>query len=60
MPLYEYRCKKCEKVFESFQKIGEKKASCPDCKSEDTERLLSSFSSHSSSKSVCATSSGPT
>ncbi|MDO8518961.1 MAG: zinc ribbon domain-containing protein, partial [Deltaproteobacteria bacterium] len=32
MPLYEYRCLKCEKDFEFLQKISEKpKSKCPAC-----------------------------
>lgn len=40
MPTYEYRCKKCNKVFEVFQSITEKPIkSCPYCKGA-VERLI--------------------
>lgn len=32
MPLYEYECPSCSRVFEIWQKISEKpKTACPDC-----------------------------
>lgn len=32
MPIYEYRCKKCRKIFERFQKISDDPLKeCPDC-----------------------------
>ena len=60
MPMYEYRCRKCENLFEVLQKVGEKKAPCPDCRSDDTEKVMSSFSSQAGSKNACTISSGPT
>ena len=60
MPMYEYKCKQCEKIFEVFQKVGERSANCPDCKSDDTEKVMSTFSSNVSSKNACTISSGPT
>jgi putative FmdB family regulatory protein len=46
MPIFEYICYHCEKVFEKFQHsaVGPKPA-CPHCGSEDVGRILSSFSS---------------
>ncbi len=46
MPLYEYRCQKCEKDFEvltSFSE-GEKPQPCPTCKSEETKKKISQTS----------------
>ncbi len=41
MPTYEYYCKKCDKVFEAFQKISEKPlGKCPSCNGK-VKRLLS-------------------
>ena len=40
MPIYDYRCKTCEHEFEAFVR-GSKVVSCPRCKSEELERLLS-------------------
>ncbi|HNZ02796.1 MAG TPA: zinc ribbon domain-containing protein [Myxococcota bacterium] len=42
MPTYEYACRKCGKQFEKVQKISDAPvASCPECNSNDTERLIS-------------------
>jgi putative FmdB family regulatory protein len=42
MPLYDYNCRSCGIQFERLVRGGET-PSCPECKSEDLERLLSSF-----------------
>jgi putative FmdB family regulatory protein len=42
MPLYDFRCRDCEARFEARTPPGAH-AACPDCGSEDTERLLSPF-----------------
>ena len=42
MPLYDYNCRSCGNQFERLVRTGET-PSCPECKSEDLERLLSSF-----------------
>jgi putative FmdB family regulatory protein len=60
MPIYEYRCRKCEKVFERFQKVSEggEKLVCPYCGEKKPEKIISGFSS---SKGEASTSScGPT
>ena len=38
MPMYEYRCHKCNALFEEIASADETVA-CPSCKSTDTERL---------------------
>lgn len=44
MPIYEYRCTKCHKTFEKFQKITDDPLSkCPDC-GDRVERLISQTS----------------
>lgn len=44
MPLYEYRCKKCENTFEALQKIdAEPLTECKYCQGE-VEKLISSSS----------------
>jgi len=60
MPIYEYRCRKCEKVFERFQKVGEggEKLVCPYCGMKKPEKMISSFSSSKGSES--SSSCGPT
>jgi putative FmdB family regulatory protein len=46
MPLYEYRCKKCEKTFEVLQKIdAEPLTECMYCQG-DAEKLISNSSFH--------------
>ncbi|OQX17802.1 MAG: FmdB family transcriptional regulator [Desulfobacteraceae bacterium IS3] len=42
MPIYEFRCLKCNEVFEKLvMKNDEVELRCPKCKSEDFERVLS-------------------
>jgi len=45
MPMYEYRCRKCGKRFEMLRRMSDadRDLECPDCRSEEVERLLSSF-----------------
>ena len=46
MPIFEYICSQCEKIFEKYQmNAGDAKASCPHCGSEEAKRILSAFSS---------------
>lgn len=44
MPLYDYRCEKCQTVFEVRASFQEKEAGlepeCPQCHSQDTQQLL--------------------
>lgn len=40
MPMYEYTCKDCDHSFETLVQTGEQ-AECPECESNDLERLLS-------------------
>ncbi len=46
MPIYRYRCKKCNKEFEFLHKSvsAKEEVVCPQCGSKDVERLLSTFS----------------
>lgn len=45
MPIYEYRCNKCDSQFEDMRPMSERddKAECPECGSDDTRRVMSSF-----------------
>ena len=45
MPIYEYKCKECERQFELLRSFrdGQALARCPACDSEQTNRLLSMF-----------------
>lgn len=60
MPLFEYQCKNCGRVFEVFTQrrkpAGQPK--CRACGKADAERVLSSFSGKMSDSSGCETGSG--
>ncbi len=49
MPIYEFKCEKCDLVFE-YLVVGkeDKYAQCPSCGGKDTHRVMSTFSSGSS------------
>lgn len=59
MPLYEYRCQKCNYNFELLRPVSEaaKRAECPRCHVE-AERLISRFSCLSKTDSGVTTSIG--
>ncbi len=42
MPIYEYKCKKCDNAFEILQRNNEK-AVCPTCGASSLEKLFSTF-----------------
>jgi putative FmdB family regulatory protein len=48
MPIYEFKCMKCEEFIEMLimNKSDEIEMCCPKCSSEELERVLSSTSSH--------------
>ena len=69
MPIYEFKCKNCDNIFEylCFKSSDKDQASCPECGRKETELLLSAFSSTTSinsgggaftSSSSCSPSSG--
>jgi putative FmdB family regulatory protein len=69
MPIYEFKCKKCENVFEQliFSSGEEEQLACPSCGQSDVSRLMSLFSSGSTNSgkslgsgfsSSCSSSSG--
>ena len=45
MPIFEYTCKKCNRIFESlvFSSRDTKGIQCPECGSEEVQKMLSSF-----------------
>ena len=45
MPLYEYQCRRCGKVFEMLRRIQDtdNDLECPNCHSHKVERQLSTF-----------------
>lgn len=42
MPIFEFRCEDCGKLFETLSKRYEA-VECPDCKSKNTKKQLSKF-----------------
>jgi len=56
MPIYEYRCRKCGKKFEKLV-LNSRKVACPDCKSEELDRLMSVFA-HTSGGKLATSSTG--
>jgi putative FmdB family regulatory protein len=42
MPLFEYRCRGCDRRFEMFVASGARPR-CPECESSDVQKLLSVF-----------------
>jgi len=64
MPIYEFRCNKCDMTFEElcFNQKDTEKVTCPECNNKQVERLMSAFgfvsgksstSTNSSSSSAC-------
>jgi putative FmdB family regulatory protein len=45
MPLYEYRCEDCGRVFELLRRYSEadREVKCPACDSEEVRRQVSTF-----------------
>ncbi len=45
MPIYEYRCRDCEEVFEKLVRVSTPadEVACPQCGQHHAERLLSGF-----------------
>ncbi len=41
MPIYDFECRECGKVSEIFFRHSGQAANCPDCGSENMERLIS-------------------
>ena len=58
MPIYEYRCRGCDKVFEELVQTAGESVACPACAGSDVERLLSVFSSRGDAKPTAETGGG--
>ncbi len=50
MPVYEYKCKRCEHVFEKLvsREQRDRPGPCPECNCARSQRLMSVFAGHSS------------
>ncbi|MBW1721276.1 MAG: zinc ribbon domain-containing protein [Deltaproteobacteria bacterium] len=44
MPIYEFKCMKCDKEFECIVFGDESDVTCPDCEARDVRRLMSACS----------------
>ena len=54
MPIYDYLCLKCNKVFTetiSLAEIGKKEPACPKCKSKKVKKQITPFLTKTSKKS---------
>ncbi len=51
MPIYEYRCAHCQRIFQKLQRIGadSSEVRCPHCGASEVDRQLSTFASASTS-----------
>jgi putative FmdB family regulatory protein len=49
MPIFEYKCLKCESEFEKLVFGSHNGISCPDCQSNEVEQLFSAFNGVSKS-----------
>jgi len=48
MPIFEFRCSKCNHVFEEFvfsSNVDTSKLECPQCGEKNVQKLMSAFSS---------------
>jgi putative FmdB family regulatory protein len=57
MPIFEFRCEKCKKTFETLV-FGSQAVSCPKCKSKKVKKLMSAFSHSSEGKFTSSAGSG--
>jgi putative FmdB family regulatory protein len=58
MPLFEFQCLQCDKIFEEVV-FGEAKPRCPSCESRRLRKLLSAFAVGNGSTSAKASSDAP-
>jgi putative FmdB family regulatory protein len=62
MPIYEFKCKKCEHIFEELvfsSGAGSEDVICPVCGEKNADKLMSAFSSSGSSTSSFGSGSAP-
>jgi len=55
MPIYEYRCQECGEKFETLVRLSTSTSEieCPKCSGRRVEKLISAFSTRTSSASAC-------
>lgn len=60
MPLFEYECQDCGRVFEVFTQGRDQKVrpKCPECGSKNVERIWSPFSGRIGGGGSCASTTG--
>ena len=62
MPIYEFKCRKCETQFEEIRPLGDtgKSLSCPECGTKSPKKIPSVFAagSNQSSSAPCGDPSG--
>lgn len=51
MPIYEYKCSECGKEFSKLTFTVDTPADCPECKSENTKKIISTIASGTTGKS---------
>ena len=61
MPIFEYQCQKCQAIFESLQlsRSTEEDTECPQCGSDRTERIVSTFATGGGGEAFGGSSCGP-
>ncbi len=54
MPVYEYRCRECDAVFDALRPMKDAEAPipCPSCASSKTNRKISVFAAHSDGRAL--------
>ncbi|HSK29871.1 MAG TPA: zinc ribbon domain-containing protein [Candidatus Limnocylindria bacterium] len=58
MPIFEYRCRRCDRQFESIVLSSRERISCPSCGSTAVEKQFSVFSARLSGNEATSPSSG--
>lgn len=54
VPIYEYRCGRCELVFDRLVRAGDSAPRCPACGAEEAQRLVSRIASLPIGDAACA------
>ncbi len=44
MPIYEYRCERCQHVFEQMVRMSDPNPPCPECTAQEVRKLVSASS----------------